>query len=280
MKITDYPKVTDLNALDVLLTDGERGTKTIYAQDFIGAASDAALLPMMHRMLYRGKNLGSEVTADQLAEIRAGTFKDLYLGDYWVINNITWRIADFDYWLHCGDTEFLNHHLVIVPDENLGNQQMNATNITTGGYTGSAMYTANLATAKSLISGAFGSNVLTKREYLTNAVHATGDYPSAGAWFDSSVELMNEPMVYGSYIFTPAVAGNTTTAVVVVNRYTVGKSQLALFMVDPTKITTRYNYWLRDVVSAAAFAYVHYNGGAHYNSASNSYGVRPCFPIG
>lgn len=59
------------------------------------------------------------------------------MGDYWVINGINWRIVDFNYWYNCGDTAFIKHHLVIMPDTVLYEARMNPTNITTGGYVGS-----------------------------------------------------------------------------------------------------------------------------------------------
>ena len=40
-----------------------------------------------HNSLYRGKNLGT-FTEAQSAAIRAGTFMDIYIGDYWVFSNI------------------------------------------------------------------------------------------------------------------------------------------------------------------------------------------------
>lgn len=36
----------------------------------------------LHNALYRGKYLGDSLTAAQSAAIRAGTFEDLYIGDY------------------------------------------------------------------------------------------------------------------------------------------------------------------------------------------------------
>ena len=64
-------------------------------------------------------------------------------------------------------------------------------------------------------------------------------------------------------------------------KYAISKSQLALFAVAPKFITTRQNYWLQDVVSAAYFAYVNYYGDATYHYASDSgIGVRPVFPVG
>ena len=71
-----------------------------------------------------------------------------------------------------------------MPDKPLYNAQMNATNITTGGYVGSEMYKKNLAQAKTLAASAFGNLILSHREHLTNAV--TEGYPSGGAWFDST----------------------------------------------------------------------------------------------
>ena len=42
-----------------------------------------------HNSIYRGKNLGSSVTQEQWNAIEAGTFDDLYIGDYWVIGGVT-----------------------------------------------------------------------------------------------------------------------------------------------------------------------------------------------
>lgn len=224
-----------------------------------------------HNCIYRGKNLGTSVTAAQYAAISSGKFTDLYIGDYWVINGVIYRIAAFDYYYNCGDTNFTKHHVVLVPDTSLYKAQMNTSNVTTGGYTGSAMYKSNLAQAKTTIKAAFGSaHVLTKRELLTNAVN--GNTPSGWAWFDSDVELMNEVQVYGS------VAWGTHDG----NGYNVasGDGQFPLFMFDRTKLHNREDYWLRDVSSATLFSLVRSYGYANGSHASSSYGVRPAFCIG
>lgn len=225
-----------------------------------------------HNAIYRGKNLGTSVTAAQYAAISAGTFEDLYIGDYWVINGVNWRIAAFDYYLNCGDTSCTKHHVVIVPDTCLYNHVMNDTNITTGGYVGSKMYTEGLEQAKTTIKAAFSGHVLSHRVYLTNAV--TDGHPSAGAWCDSEVDLMNEQMVYGGAIFMPIANGST-----VYTNYRVEKSQLPLFAHEPSRICNRNNWWLRDVVSASLFAFVYLLGRADCTDASYSLGVRPAFCI-
>lgn len=323
MKITDYEKVQTLDSSNMVLIDGNNGTKTILVADFIksliglissqdfisgvnlseltqinaltaddklliGTAegnkaigADDALFAMLdafipkeqRRMIYRGKNLGAVVTEEQKANIKNGTFKGFFLGDYWTIGSYTWRIVDFDYWYNCGDTAFTTPHLVIMPDKPLYNAQMNETNITTGGYTGSLMYTENLDQAKTLAASAFGDLILTHREYLTNAV--TDGHASAGAWFDSTLDLPNEIMMYGCHVY--AAMNNGT---VIPTNYTIGKTQLALFTVVPKLISNRATFWLRDVVSSALFALVYGNGTSHYTNASNSNGVRPVFAIG
>lgn len=227
-----------------------------------------------HNSIYRGKNLGTTVTEEQWEAISSGTFTDLYIGDYWVIGGVNWRIAAFDYYLNCGDTSFTKHHAVIVPDTCLYSAQMNTTNVTTGAYKGSAMYTANLTQAKSTINSAFGSShVLSHRIYLSNAT--SNGRASAGEWTDSTVDLMCEHMVYGSGIFSPVSDGSN-----VPNNYRVEKGQLPLFALEPSRICNRDTWWLRDVIIAARFAHVAYYGGAYCGGASYSLGVRPAFCIG
>lgn len=224
-----------------------------------------------HNCIYRGKNLGTSVTAEQYAAISSGKFTDLYIGDYWVIKGVTYRIAAFDYYYNCGDTNFTKHHAVIVPDTSLYKAQMNTSNVTTGGYTGSAMYKSNLAQAKTTIKAAFGSaHVLTKRELLTNAVN--GNTPSGWAWFDSDVELMNEVQAYGSVAWGAHDGNGYNVAS--------GDGQFPLFMFDRTKLHNREDYWLRDVASATNFSIVSGSGVASRYGASLSFGVRPAFCIG
>lgn len=271
-KVTDYSAATRFDSGDVIIKDGTGGTKKMTAAN--AAVEFAGLVSAInHRNVYRGKNLGSSVTAAQKAAIQNGTFDDLFIGDYWVIGGVTWVIADMDYFLRCGDTDFTKHHLVIVPASSLYNGQMNATNTTEGGYVGSVMYKTGLDNAKAKFKAAFGSMLLTHRTYLVNAV-ANGK-PSGGAWFDETVALMNEVMVYGTHFFEPANDGTT-----IPTKYSVCNSQLALMQLNPKMIKTRETYWLQNVVSSAGFAFVGGSGCTLYDFASGSLGVRPYGIIG
>jgi len=222
-----------------------------------------------HNSIYRGKYLGSSVTAEQYLAISSGTFEDLYIGDYWTINGVNWRIAAFNYYRNTGDSLAPGNHLVIVSDESLYSHAMNDTNTTDGGYIGSKMYIEGLEQAKTIINNAFSGHVVTFRAYLCNAV-SNGE-ASAGGWVDSAVDLMNEIMVYGSVVNGHSAYG----------LYNIGteKSQLPLFALNPQFINTRYSYWLRDVASASLFALVFYFGLAFHSAASFSFAVRPRFLI-
>ena len=281
-------KVADLTALTtpssghlIPIQDGNALKKITFAnlQTGILAPVREEIAPLLfnnagaHNAIYRGKNLGTSVTSAQWAAIADGSFKDLYIGDYWVISGVNWRIAAFDYYLTTGDTACNTHHVVIVPDSNLYTHVMNDTNITTGGYVGSKMYTEGLAQALSTIETAFGaSHILSHRQYLCNAV--TNGKPTGGSWYDSKVELMTEQNVYGCKIYAPANDGASVST-----QTTVDKSQYPLFAHDPHMISNRVWFWLRDVVSAATFARVYGDGGAYSTSASFDGGVRPAFSI-
>lgn len=290
-------KVTELTAFTaptdsclIPIHDGT-GLKKITFANFRAKTvegTEAKIAPLLfnnagaHNAIYRGKSLGSTVTTAQYAAIKAGTFDDLYIGDYWTIGGVNYRIAAFDYYLNSGDTNCTTHHVVIVPDTCLYNAQMHntssggwesgAANTTAGGYVGSDMYKSNLEQAKTTIKSAFSGHVLKHRIYLTNAV-ANGR-ASGGAWCDSEVDLMCEQMVYGSGIFSPVSDGSN-----VPSNYRVEKSQLPLFQHEPSRICNHAAWWLRDVITASGFAHVAGAGLATYNTASNSNGVRPAFCI-
>lgn len=232
-----------------------------------------------HNSIFRGKNLGSSISSAQSRAIQNGTFDDMYVGDFWVINNRTWRIAGFDIQYNCGDTAAaaMGHCVCVVPDDNIFNgtgtdttYAMNTSSVATGGYVGSQMYTSIIPNkVVPILQSAFGSHLITSyRALLSNAV--SGDNPSGGAWRTVTACLMNEVMLYGSN-----VASTHTT-------FNIGADnvQLPLFRLAPQFIHIRNNYWLRDVALSNTFAYCGADGVSYDVVASaTSIGVRPFFLI-
>ena len=231
-----------------------------------------------HNSIYRGKSLGTSITTAQWSAISAGTFDDMYIGDYWTLSttigsttsNIQYVIAGFDYWWNCGDSypqSSNKHHVVLVPATILYSAQMNATNITTGGYIGSAMYTTNLANARTGISTLFGNHLYSVRRLFTNSVNTVGQATGC-TWATSSVDLMSETMVYGHPVWT------TSGFEVGVDR-----TILPLFALNPASASIYSNWWLRSVATPSYFALVSTYGNATYYNASTTHGVRPAFAI-
>lgn len=285
-KISELTELSLINNDDLIpVVDSKNGEtkKALMSSLFNGLIQKNA---GSHNGIYRGKDITDLFYNGTLSkQIAAGTFDDIFVGDY-IIGKTSKRkylVADINYRLHMGDTECTKPHILMIPERTMGNEQMNTSNVTTGAYIGSAMYTTNLAKYKTIIKNDFEeSHILKHRNHLQNAV--TNGYASAGTWYDSDIELMNEPMVYGSYIFAPHTYSSGSNTVIP-NLYTIDKQQLSLFRLRPDLTValndsgTRQWYWLRDVVSSASFAFVNCNGAAGYHDASHSGGVRPAFLI-
>lgn len=237
--------------------------------------------------IYRGKSLGTSVSEVQWITIRNGDFDNMFIGDYWEINGVKWRIACFDYFMNKGPAgaQTLDHHVVIVPDSVLlkgtgsaSTRYMQTSDLTTGGYKGSGYYKGtNIDTSSntaksdcvSIIGSAFGSNhILTHKEYITSEI--TGDVTTSASWEDCTVECMSEVMLFGLKVW-----GNSA--------YEVGSAmtQLPLFAFnDEAVLFGAENYWLRSVASGTAFATVSKLGYVDYTGAESKwYGIRPYFAL-
>lgn len=251
-----------------------------------------------HNAIYRGKDLTAAFDDGTMStNIANGTFHDIFIGDY-ITKNLTvgsntftvkWLVADCDYeYLAGSEATASTHHVLMIPQDVLGvNIRMNATDDTTGAYTGSEMWKTTLPTYTAAIQAAFGSShVLAHQELLTNAVSASAASGAGAGWVGSSSDwswqsvtanLMNENMVYGGRVFSSS--GFDTGE---------RNSQLAIFRLDPSARIAGYRgnrtdrrwWWLSSVVSSSRFALCDILGDANYNHASYSdsgSGLRPYF---
>lgn len=289
--VTNLENAESGKALDSTVGTQLDGKITLLSETV--AASNAAA----HNAIYRGKDLTNIYTIEEICQrISSGTFEDLYVGDYFDITISTVYtsseivrcvIAGFDMYYMNGGTAFNNHHAVIVPKNCFSKTAaMNSTNVTTGGYFGSAMHTTVLSTYATALGNVFGAHLLTHRDLLSTAVD-TAKPSMAGAgytgcssnweWKDVKLRLMSEIQVYGSTVFSSSF-------------YDVGAAnlQFPLFRHNPrAKVAGlggtgdgRQWYWLSAVASATAFAGVNSYGSSNNVSASDTDGVRPQFCIG
>lgn len=220
----------------------------------------AGFSPEMHRNVFRGKCLGESITEEQMIAIRKGSFRNLYVGDYWEINGVKYRIADINYWKNVGYPEsekVQKPHILIVPDTILGSGQMHTSNSTYGGYRNSEMKSTRLNNIAKTLPDTFKSLLLTHRMF------------SDGAWINASVDLMSEVMVHGTYICTD----NS-------NKQTSDTQQLALFRLAPELKAIGVNYWLRNAAGSQTYTLISQYGDASSDMATSTYGIRPVFAIG
>lgn len=280
-KITELVKGIPVNEDVIPFVDSANGeTKKVIIDDLL-----KAIVPKnagAHNGIYRGKDITDLFYNGTLSQqIATGTFDDVFIGDY-IIGKVSKRkylVADINYRLNMGDAECKTPHILMIPERIMGTAKMNDTNITTGAYVGSKMYTEYLTPFKAVIQNDFEiSHIVQHKNLLANAV--TNGYESAGGWFDSTIELMNEIMVYGGNIFH-----NIQNGANLPYNYTIDKQQLSLFKLRPDLTVARndagerYWYWLRDVASASLFASVNSHGHCGNHGASTSTGVRPAFLI-
>lgn len=239
-------------------------------------------------------------------------FEDIYVGDYIKMSRaITCpdstngtagsqyvTIAGLDTMMYNGeDGKYVNyHHAVMVPGQGFGGTQhfgrhaMNATNTTTGGYSGSVMDQSVLgavATEGSTASGAtinqqlyaeFGNHLKTTDELLSNSINETGVNRCGTAdgcsnnweWAMKQAVLMSEIEVYGSTIWSSS-GYDTGNA----------KMQLPLFAHSRSAMNNRTAwYWLKDAASSRAFCACYSDGNADYYGVTIARGgVRPRFII-
>lgn len=223
-----------------------------------GGSSWIESVPEMHRNIFRGNNLGSEVTAAQLSAIQNGTFSNLYVGDYWVtpitINgtekSVNWRIADIDYYYvpsrYQGskyyDEGLSEHHLLMLPDEGLYETTYKSYNDSTD-YLSSTLRSSRTE-ALTAVNSAFPNMLLTYNEYLTDNCNSY----SISVVTHCDLEALNVAMVYGNYLRYNAVDTSNSP----VNSLTKEMSirQLALFKLAPTFIISDHPYWLRNLTAS------------------------------
>ena len=261
--------------------------KEIAINDFYGMIPDGM---QTHNNVFRGKNLGA-LNATHIANIQNGTFRDMFIGDYFSINGSNYVIAGINFKHLRGDNWNLGNHLLLMPDrfskledgtvmsgDGKTTHYMNDTDTTAGGFANTELYKTYMPSIQKRLEADFGSHLLTFREVVSTHVDASGAPDQAG-WRNAELAIPNEVMVYGT-----TLNGNNKNG----SWYNVGDDniQLPLFRLYPDEILNHKEglFWLRDIHSASEFVGSTDSinlGDAHWARASNTFGgVRAFFLIG
>ena len=225
----------------------------------------------VHNAVYRGQDLGSfnETFAN---DIENGTFNNMWVGDYFVVNNHTYKIAGFNY--KCGHEENtgLTNHLIMITDV-LGAHDMNSTNTTEGGFAGSDMFNDEIPVVEKQLATDFGEHLLKFKSFLSTSIDSSGA-PNNGQWYELTANLCNSAMWWGS----PSEYSNNANGV----KFNIGDedTQLPIMKLHTAERSSNSNWvFLRDIHNSYGFAVAKVDGSAYWLGASSSDGVRAFFLI-
>lgn len=207
---------------------------------------------IQHRNHFRGKFLGSRVTADQISSIRNGTFKDIWTGDYWTdYLGTNWRVADINYYWHRsalpttlnnGDPNyFKTNHVLVMPDEILFKltTESNLTQPLTNGGVANQPWLREVDSKGTTHASRFAedSYVIEVPRLLPSAMGSDGFFTNK-AILMKKIIVPTEAMITGSNYFAPQQPGDKA----VVANHSYEQWQLKLFKLGGMKyISTTKN---------------------------------------
>src|SRR5699024_1633743 len=151
------------------------------------------------------------LNATHIANIKNGSFRDMFIGDYFTINGSSYVIAGINYKKGHGDNGSLGNHLVLMPQDwsktptqklvpdGKTTHYMNDTDTTAGGFAGSKLYKTYLPQIQTKLESDFGAHLMTFRTVVSTHVDDSGA-PDQGEWRDTKVAIPNEVMIFGSIL--------------------------------------------------------------------------------
>ena len=243
-----------------------------------------------HNSIYRGKNLGSVFTDEQKEAVRSGTFDDLFIGDYWNFENVsynwedddgsiqtsTWSgkmcVAHFDY--HSGNA---HHQMMLIPSKALFQRRYSDTSPMTVAYANSDIRKkkSGMLRAKKLITACFKQDILDKNYSVFYHTIVDGKQAKPDWEYGIGCELLSESMCFGSIIIgnsattCPGEGGGRSA-----NEYV----QVRIFGYTPKFMAQ--DCWLQDIVSPTCLAFVSSGGRAYQYPVTYTAGIRPYFVVG
>lgn len=307
------PVGTDLVDIGVLTTDLQNLTQSVNLVMGAGAltTSKDSVIPVATRnKIWRGKNLGA-ITQAQLDNISDGSFKDMYLGDYWTFNvsykknryltdsgatamptetssttttgSVTATIVGFDYYKGLSGNATCPHHVVVILGD-FFRAAMHNPEVTTSiekAYMGTTMYTNTLpAIQDALVAGTtlLNGHINTDKvwNYLPNSNKSGStirSYPTSSEVVKTSIFLPTEENIYGHPVRTESPR----------HYYSVDQVQFPALAYGSGRVsssaTNRYYGCLRDMCSASSFAVAAAGGYVTTPGVAPVTSVRPAICI-
>lgn len=146
-----------------------------------------------HNKVLREQNLG-KLTDEHYRSISNGTFDDLYVGDYFTINNHKYIIGGFDYLYGAENNSNLGHHALIIDYNRTYNRgDTNYSWDFNNGFIKSETYLTKLPELNKRHEVDFQNHLLEWNEYLTTSTQ--DGIANGGDWFRVKSSVFNIKML-------------------------------------------------------------------------------------
>ena len=288
-------------------TDVNGNTSNVQAElDKIAPLNYSAL---NHNNIYRGIMLVDEVnntgkyTLEELYQmVDTEDASDIYIGDIirvnraavtytpaggssttdpaqvidWVVMGIDWQRFMGSY----GTARIENFHLVLVPKDGFKTlAHMNSTNITTGGFISSDMFTNILPAYQTAILNSLNGHLVYYEDYFSSAVDANVTSTASGSYAGATsanttatvvAPLLNEIEIYGFQIASSDIRDKGRA-----NAQLPGFRLNPRLMVKDIKDGTTSRWWASGVVRDTRFLAIGESGDPQARSASSTAMIVP-----
>lgn len=193
-----------------------------------------------HNKVLREQNLGN-LTDEHYKSISNGTFDDLYLGDYFTINNHEYIIGGFDYLYGAENNSNLGHHALIIDYNRIyGHGDSGYPWSVNNGFTKSETYLKKLPALNNRHEVDFQNHLLEWNEYLTTSTQ--DGRANGGDWFRVKSSVFNIKMLGGKIRNTY----NTINKNGIDYNVGIEKDVLPIMNFTTSNVLVSYNY-IRDV---------------------------------
>ena len=264
-RIMEYPEAAAVGSGDKLIVDGAAGTRSLSAGNALYRMIDATGNWVLHKSVLRTKNLGSSITSAQVSAITSGTFTDLFVGDYWVINGINWRIIDINYYLNIAYSGLTTtNHLLVMPDKALYTKAWKADGNASGGWNSSDIFNTLDTDANAFVPSDILNHSLPIAQRISNSLSGNG--------VSSVSRKMDIASLMQLFGYVSEMIYRTDN-----KRFAIAELNLSWF----NNLCDKNNAWTKDLFEAAR-AYVVSNIMSHVGSVSvteSTCGIRPYLAI-
>ena len=239
---------------------------------------------MAHNSIYRGAYLGSISSLNEYLAFRSahgiddGSYKDLYIGDTFYINdgtyNVPWVVAHFNYYYDVGNYgSGGTTGVILMTKARITTSKMYATAENPNGFVRTIPATTVCPAIATALQTVFGSYLLDFNPAIsTELISSIPSMAGMGmngattklSWGSAKCLIPTEIQVYGSQIYSSSANDSAEAS-----------NKFALFNFINHVTFDRNSFWLRNACSDSHYCMATGEGRPNEAAVNNELGIRP-----